>query len=326
MTTTLTRRTQQQAAVSTAAVDAPAAAGWRVNPLLLTLAVLILAVSWRQVPGLVIFLGILSALVAIHEGAHLLVARWRGMHASEYAIGFGPRIVAGHIGELEVAWRLFPIGGFVKISGMRHTDEVDPALEARTYRAASLPSKLAVVFAGPAANLVAGFAIAVVALGFVAPPEMRSDNPVAAAADWSVMLVTVSFEGYGQLVSSIGEYPEMIATQGQSGDGARVLSPVSGSQLSEQATAAGLVWLLLLASVISIALGAFNALPLPPLDGGHALVAVVEKVGAMSTGRPFVLSIRAQNLATYALLAFLVALSLASVYLDVVAPHANPFT
>jgi regulator of sigma E protease len=118
----------------------------------------------------------------------------------------------------------------------------------------------------------------------------------------------------------------MIATQGQSGDGARVLSPVSGSQLSEQATAAGLVWLLLLASVISIALGAFNALPLPPLDGGHALVAVVEKVGAMSTGRPFVLSIRAQNLATYALLAFLVALSLASVYLDVVAPHANPFT
>jgi membrane-associated protease RseP (regulator of RpoE activity) len=306
-------------------IDADTGSRWSANPVLVVVALVAIGAGWRVVPGAVIFLGILSALVAIHEGAHLLAARWRGMHASEFAIGFGPRVVSAEVGELEVAWRLIPAGGFVRITGMRHDEEVDPALEPRTYRAGSLGSKLTVVAAGPAANLVAGFLIAVVAFGVATPAEWRSDNPVAEAASWSASLFTMSFEGYGQLVSSVGEYPEMVASRGESGDGTRVMSPVLASQLSEQAAEAGLVWLLLFAALISIALGAFNALPFPPLDGGHAAVAVIERVGSAISGREFVLSVRAQSVATYALLAFLVTLSLTSVYLDVVSPIPNPF-
>jgi membrane-associated protease RseP (regulator of RpoE activity) len=306
-------------------VDTGTCPRWSANPALVLVAFVAIGAGWHVVPGAVIFLGILSALVTIHEGAHLLAARWRGMHASEFAIGFGPRVVSVQVGELEVAWRLVPAGGFVRITGMRRDESVDPVLEPRTYRAGSLGSKLAVVAAGPAANLVAGFLIAVVAFGVATPAESRSDNPVAEAASWSASLFTMSFEGYGQLAASVHEYPEMVASQGESGDGARVMSPVLASRLSEQAAEAGVVWLLLFAALISIALGAFNALPFPPLDGGHAAVAVIERVGSAISNREFVLSVWAQSVASYALLAFLVTLSLTAVYLDVVSPLPSPF-
>ncbi|MBK5224602.1 MAG: site-2 protease family protein [Acidimicrobiia bacterium] len=277
-------------------------------------------------PGAVVFLAILSTLVVLHEGAHLSTARRAGIHCSEFAMGFGPRVAAVRVDELVVAIRLFPAGGFVKVTGMTGTKVVPAELETRTYRAAPLRSKLAVVLAGPMANLALGLGLAVIAFGPLTPAAERTDNPVGEAAVWTGSLFTTSFEGYLELVRSVDDYPEAIASQGADGDATRVMSPVAAAQLAGQASDAGIVWVALFASIVSVALGAFNLVPIVPLDGGQGAVAVIEAVGTRLRGRTFVVPAAATKATAFALLGFLLLSSASATYLDVVDPYANPFS
>ncbi len=73
--------------------------------------------------GIVIFVVGLGAAIAIHEWGHLITAKWYGMRADRYFVGFGPTLWSTQRGETEygVKWLLF--GGFVRIQGMSPTDE-----------------------------------------------------------------------------------------------------------------------------------------------------------------------------------------------------------
>ncbi|WP_433084339.1 M50 family metallopeptidase [Dactylosporangium sp. CA-052675] len=77
--------------------------------------------------GIVLFaLGILIA-VAIHEAGHFWSARWFGMKATRYFIGFGPTIFAFKRNGVEYGLKALPFGAFVKIVGMTPQEEdVDP--------------------------------------------------------------------------------------------------------------------------------------------------------------------------------------------------------
>ena len=109
------------------------------------------------------FVLLLSVLVFVHELGHFVVARACGVRVLKFSIGFGPPIGFGRWRlrwerggtEYVVAW--FPLGGFVKMLG-ENPDERD-APEVVASRGESLPEKktwqkLAIVFAGPAANLI----------------------------------------------------------------------------------------------------------------------------------------------------------------------------
>ena len=109
------------------------------------------------------FVLLLSILVFVHELGHFLVARACGVRVLKFSIGFGNPI---GFGRWRLAWRRggtdyviawFPLGGFVKMLGENPDEIDDPELAA--YPGESLPEKrtwqkLAIVFAGPAANLV----------------------------------------------------------------------------------------------------------------------------------------------------------------------------
>ncbi len=56
--------------------------------------------------------------VAVHEFGHLLTAKRFGMKATEYFVGFGPRIFSFRRGETEYGLKAIPAGGYVKIIGM----------------------------------------------------------------------------------------------------------------------------------------------------------------------------------------------------------------
>ena len=56
------------------------------------------------------------------------------MLVTEFFIGFGPRIWSFRRGETEYGLKAIPAGAYVKIIGMSNMEEVDPALESRTYR------------------------------------------------------------------------------------------------------------------------------------------------------------------------------------------------
>ena len=67
--------------------------------------------------------GILAAILSfgfivfIHELGHFLTARWAGIRCPQFALGFGPKLVAFPIGGTEFSLRLFPLGGYVMMVG-----------------------------------------------------------------------------------------------------------------------------------------------------------------------------------------------------------------
>ncbi len=88
-----------------------------------------------------------------------------------------------------------------------------------------------------------------------------------------------------------------------------------GAQLSEQ----GWAPVLLLFFTINIFIAILNMLPLPPLDGGHAAVAVYERVRSRG-GRRYHADMTKLLPLTYAVVMGMVLLGVTSLYLDVVNP------
>ena len=83
--------------------------------------------------------------VALHEAGHLLTAKHYGMKATQYFIGFGPRIFSFRRGETEYGLKAIPAGGYVKIVGMSPLEaaegETDEDVRARAAAVANLPTK-----------------------------------------------------------------------------------------------------------------------------------------------------------------------------------------
>ena len=76
-----------------------------------------------------------------HEFGHFITAKRAGMKVTDFFVGFGPVVWSTTVGETRYGVRAFLVGGYVKVPGMTWTDEIEPADEARTYRAATLPAQ-----------------------------------------------------------------------------------------------------------------------------------------------------------------------------------------
>lgn len=113
---------------------------------------------------LLLILGILVACIVIHEAGHFFTARWSGMKATEYFIGFGPRIFAWKRGETTYGLKALPFGAYVRIIGMNNLDEVPPEDEPRAYRNAAWHKRFLTVAAGPASHFIIAVILAGVAI------------------------------------------------------------------------------------------------------------------------------------------------------------------
>ncbi len=105
-------------------------------------------------PSLLIFLGVLSLLVVVHEWGHFIVARMVGIRVEKFSIGFGPVLFGKKVGETEYVFSLLPLGGFVKLAGESADDATGASYE---FNSKSLLQKFAVVFAGPLMNAILAF-------------------------------------------------------------------------------------------------------------------------------------------------------------------------
>jgi len=127
-----------------------------------------------------------GAAIFVHEFGHFWVALKRGLKVEEFAIGFGPKIVAWKRNGIEYSLRWIPAGGFVRLPQMI----TSTALEGESKEQAAVPapvpdktlastgiegqsnkveapippasalSKILVAVAGPAMNVVFAFALA----------------------------------------------------------------------------------------------------------------------------------------------------------------------
>lgn len=138
-----------------------------------------------QNPGFLLtvlaFVAVIGPLVFVHELGHYLVARWCGVKAEAFSIGFGPEIAAW-VDRRGTRWRIgaLPLGGYVRFKGdMNAASQTDPAWlqlpsaeRAESFPAKPLWQRAAIVAAGPLINFL--FAILVLATFAVVHGESRT--------------------------------------------------------------------------------------------------------------------------------------------------------
>lgn len=102
----------------------------------------------------VIFVAGIAVSIILHEFGHYWTAKKSGMKATQFFLGFGPRLWSIQRGETEWGVRAIPLGGFVKIIGMTNMDEVAPEDEARTYRQGTYARRMWVITAGSVMHVI----------------------------------------------------------------------------------------------------------------------------------------------------------------------------
>ena len=90
-----------------------------------------------------------SVFIMIHELGHFLVAKAVGIHAEEFSIGMGPRLIKISGKETEYSLRVFPIGGYVRFLG-----EDEASNDPRAFNNAKVWKRFLVIVAGPVMNML----------------------------------------------------------------------------------------------------------------------------------------------------------------------------
>ena len=234
----------------------------------LRLAALGLGIVALGLIGGISVLAIVFAIVVsifLHELGHFVVAKRAGMKVTEFFIGFGPRIWSFQRGETEYGVKVLPAGAYVRIIGMHNLEQVDPADEARTYRAQPYRKRLPVVLAGPFANFAIAFVLLfAIFVGWGQPNDERwtVDRVVAGSAADQAGLQPgdriVSFNG--EPVTDFTSLSDLIA----SSPGGTVTIDVRARRPRQLSTTAPLGW----------RLDAEAASALAPLRSGDQVLSV----------------------------------------------------
>lgn len=106
------------------------------------------------------FLLTLGLLITIHEYGHYLVARLCGVKVLQFSIGFGRALVKRKFGRdgTEFILAVFPLGGYVRMLDEREAPVAEQEL-ARAFNRQPVWKRMAIVAAGPLANLLLAVAL-----------------------------------------------------------------------------------------------------------------------------------------------------------------------
>ncbi len=115
------------------------------------------------------FLVVLTVIVFVHEMGHYLVARWNGVAIQTFSVGFGRELI-GWNDRNGTRWRVsaIPLGGYVRFVGDMNPASVPdseaaknapPELAAKLFVNKNVWQRIAIVAAGPIANVLLTFLI-----------------------------------------------------------------------------------------------------------------------------------------------------------------------
>ena len=72
--------------------------------------------------GVLLTIILLGLIIFLHELGHFMTAKWFKMPVKEFSLGMGPKLISKKFGETVYSIRVFPLGGFVNISGMEEKE------------------------------------------------------------------------------------------------------------------------------------------------------------------------------------------------------------
>ena len=130
------------------------------------------------------FVVTLGVLIVIHEYGHYWVARRCGVKVLRFSIGFGRPLWRRVYGADRTEWVVaaIPLGGYVRMLDERDTDDspIDPADLPRAFNRQPVLKRIAIVLAGPIANLLLAVGVYWVlnVVGVMEPKALVGD-PVA---------------------------------------------------------------------------------------------------------------------------------------------------
>ena len=172
------------------------------------------------------FLAVLTAIVFVHEMGHYLVARWNDVAIDAFSIGFGRELV-GWTDRHGTRWKIsaIPLGGYVRFTGDMNAAsvpdpealaKVDPTLAPRLFANKNVWQRIAVVAAGPLANVILTFLILYALLlgygRYTIPPVISgvAAGSVAEAAGLEAGDTIIAVDGY--VVRGFEDFQRLVAT------------------------------------------------------------------------------------------------------------------
>jgi len=172
------------------------------------------------------FLAVLTVIVFVHEMGHYLVARWNGIAIQTFSVGFGPELL-GRTDRHGTRWRisLIPLGGYVRFLGDMNaastpdrdaSAKLPPEVQRTLFINKNVWRRIAVVFAGPAANVIFTFLVLyALLLGFgrYTVPAIIANvvpNGVAATAGIAPGDKVLSVDGFA--VQGFFDFQKLIST------------------------------------------------------------------------------------------------------------------
>lgn len=172
------------------------------------------------------FLAVLTVIVFVHEMGHYLVARWNGIAIRTFSIGFGKELI-GFTDKAGTRWKIsaIPLGGYVQFLGDMNVASVPDTKAiaqfpkedaARLFANKSVWARIAVVIAGPLANVIFTFLILYALLlgygKYTIPPVIDSviENGVADIAGLKAGDEIMSIDGYD--VRSFSDIQKLVET------------------------------------------------------------------------------------------------------------------
>lgn len=211
--------------------------------------------------NLLLMLGILSVLIVSHEFGHFIFAKIFGVGVRVFSLGFGKILCKRKIGETEYALSAIPLGGYVQMEGEMRDNRSD-ANSSKRYFSKPVWQRMLIILAGPLFNFILAFCIlAGIALAYNAPGRAI---PVATSVTTDMIIKTVNAV-WGLLTGGISIK--------------NISGPIGIAQASGQVVANnGFLGVLMLTAFLSVNLGIMNLLPIPPLDGGHLPLLLLEAI------------------------------------------------
>lgn len=112
--------------------------------------------------------GVLTAIVVVHESGHFMAAYLQGIHVSKFAIGFGPILAKFNSKNVEFSIRAIPLGGFVGFPD-NDPDSCIARDDKNLLKNRPVFDRMLVISAGVIANIVFAYALIfaqVISVGF----------------------------------------------------------------------------------------------------------------------------------------------------------------